>query len=320
MGMRLDVFAAEMGQMRNALLIALPLALLLIGAGGWVLAQRALRPVRKLAFTAEGITAKGLDQRIAIEDDDAEFVRLITIFNRMLDRLEQSFGQAVRFSADAAHELKTPLTILQGELEQALQDAAPGSREQQAYNELLEEVQRLKEIVRKLLLLSRADAGQLTLNLEPVNLSEAVAAVGEDTEVMAPGVTVRRDLAPDLWVNADPDLLGQALRNLASNAIKYNREGGWIEFRLHRAGQTVRLTVTNTGDGIPPADRDRVFERFYRADPAHGRQTDGVGLGLSLAREIARAHQGDLVLEDGAEGTTAFTMVLPATAQPPQDR
>lgn len=127
LGWNMSRFKDEMRSLRNAFLVALPAALVLIAAGGWWVSERALRPVRTLTVTAEGITAQGLDKRMPLKDEDAEFNRLISVFNGMMNRLEKSFRQAVRFSADAAHELKTPLTILQGELEQALQVAAPGS-------------------------------------------------------------------------------------------------------------------------------------------------------------------------------------------------
>ncbi|MBM3471855.1 MAG: HAMP domain-containing protein [Armatimonadetes bacterium] len=310
-GVSLARFGAEMARVRNGLLAALPAALLLIALGSWVISRRALRSVEQLAHVAERVTASSLDERIPAEGADTEFRRLITVFNGMLDRLERSFSQASRFSADAAHELRTPLTILQGSIEQALQEAPAGSEQQRVYNNLLEEVQGLKEIVRKLLLLSLADAGKLELHPKPVNLTEAAEGVCEDLEAVAPGLTIKRELEPDVWIEADADLMGQVLRNLATNAVKYNREGGWVEVRLARAESTAVLTVANTGDGIPPADRDRVFERFYRADRSRSRKVDGVGLGLSLAREIARAHGGDLRLEDNSDGVTVFAVTLP---------
>ena len=334
LGRNMSRFRDEMRSLRNAFLVALPIALLLIAAGEWWVSQRALRPVRTLTATAEGMTAKGLDQRIPVKDDDAEFNRLISVFNGMMDRLEKSFRQAVRFSADAAHELKTPLTILQGELEQVLQAAAPGSLQQQTYNTLLEEVQRLKTVIRKLLLLSLADSGQLKPNLESLDLTAAMEAAIEDAEILAPNLTIEQELESEVGVSADGDLIRQVIQNLVSNAIKYNRPGGTIRFLLRRAarisqfvkarqtvvsntgGGNVLLTVSNTGIGIPAEDRDKVFERFYRADKARNRKVDGAGLGLSLSREIARAHQGDLVLEDTQDGTTAFTMILPGTQSP----
>ena len=306
-----------------ALLAALPLAALLAATGGWLLSQRALRPVRRLTEMAESITAQGLDQRLAAAGEDAEFARLIQVFNAMLERLESSFQQATRFSADAAHELKTPLTILQGELEQALQEAETGSPQQRVYGELLEEVLRLKTIVLKLLLLSLADAGQLELAMRPLDLSAAVQELREDTEVLAPGLTVQSEVDPDVWVQADAGLLGQVLQNLASNAIKYNHPGGSIRYQLRRREETVHLTVSNTGAGIPPEDLRKVFQRFYRANRARDRAVDGVGLGLSLAREIVRAHGGELALTSSTTDATTFVLSLPTTLERaivPEDR
>jgi heavy metal sensor kinase len=311
LGLNLDRFNAEMDRARNAFLVALPSALGLIAAGGWLLARRALRPVATLTRTAERITARGLDQRIPPSEDDAEFVRLIGVFNQMLDRLEKSFHQAVRFSADAAHELKTPLTILQGELEQALLAASAGSPQQQTLNRLLEEVQRLKSIMRKLLLLSLADSGQLKLTLEPMDLSAALESVCEDTQILAPHLTVEPDITPGIRVNADRDLLRQVVQNLTGNAIKYNRKDGTIRFWLREDGPAVLLTIANTGKSIPSSERERIFDRFYRADPSRNRKIEGVGLGLSLAREIARAHHGDLRLDDSQDGIISFTLALP---------
>jgi signal transduction histidine kinase len=230
----------------------------------------------------------------------------------MMARLEQSFQQATRFSADASHELKTPLARLQLELEQALEHAPVGSPQQEIYSSLLDEISRLKAIVQKLLLLSLADAGQLKLKLEPVNLTQLLENVIEDCQAQAPHLIVEKTLAPDVPINADPDLLEQALQNLASNAIKYNRDNGMIRFELSSDANHVWVRVANTGRPVPPADREHVFERFYRAGTARGERVEGTGLGLSLAREILRAHGGDLTLEASDDPLTRFVVQLPA--------
>ena len=311
LGMNIEQFNADMHHLRKACLLGLPVVLLLAGLGSWFLAQRALRPVAALTRTAEGVTARGLDQRIPEMPRDQEFNRLITVFNEMMDRLEKSFQQATRFSADASHELKTPLARLQVELEQALENAPAGSQQQEVYSSMLDEISRLKAIVQKLLLLSLADAGQLKLTHQPVDLTRMLANVIEDCQAQAPELTVEQALAPDVQVQADPDLLEQALQNLASNAIKYNREGGRIVFELRKEHDRARVCVCNTGTAIPEADQGRLFERFYRADPARSGSVEGVGLGLSLSREILRAHGGELILARSDAEQTCFEATLP---------
>ena len=307
---------AELKRFRTTFVVAVPLGLLLLAAGGWFLAGQALRPVQVLTRIAGGMTVKGLNQRVQVPRADREFQALIEVLNGMLDRLETSFNQAARFSADAAHELKTPLTILQGQLNQALQSAPSGSDQQRAYADLLEEVQRLKSIVRKLLLLAQSDSGQLRLSQERVCLTDEIEALAEDAPLLAPGLTFHTDLAPDVGVRADPDLLRQVVQNLFSNAVKYNHEGGLIECRLRQNEGTVTLILANTTDPSLRIDRERIFDRFYRGDPSRNRQVDGSGLGLSLAREISRAHGGDLIVDkdETREGWIAFRLTLPDAA------
>lgn len=308
----LDEFNAELTQLRQRFLTALPFALLLVGGGAWFFAGRALRPVQALTQAAERVTARGLDQRIAAAGNDREFQRLVTVFNEMMDRLEKGFHQATRFSADASHELKTPLARLQAELEQALSSAPTGSPQQQTYTSLLEEVERLKAIAQKLLLLSLADAGRLELHREAVDLSALLANVVEDTTALAPTLAIEHVIPAGVLVRADTVLLEQALQNLAGNAIKYNREGGLVRFQLRVADGKVAVVIGNTGPGIAEGDRPRVFDRFFRGDRARGRSgPGGVGLGLSLSREILRAHGGDLALEPARADWTEFHATLP---------
>lgn len=311
LGVSLNSFLAEMRRVRLAFLTAMPAALLLVAAAGWLVSRRALRPVRQVTQTAQRITAQGLDQRIPIKTADYEFAELVAVLNQMLDRLQKSFQQATRFSADAAHELKTPLTILQGSLEQALREAPENSTQQRILEDLMGESLRLKAIVQKLLLLSRADAGQLQLQLEPIDLTELIEELADDAAIMAPQLKIDKELIPNAWVQADGDLLRQALQNLSSNAIKYNCEDGLIRLRLSREADAVKFTIANTGQPIAPEDRGKIFDRFYRGDKSRGRRVDGVGLGLALAREIIRAHHGELALDLAAGDMTAFTVALP---------
>jgi heavy metal sensor kinase len=306
----IDDFNARMSELRNLFLGALPLALLLAAGGAWLVARRALRPVTLLAETAERVTAQGLDRRIPEMTRDREFNRLITVCNEMLDRLQKSFQQATRFSADAAHELKTPLARLQLELEQALASAPAGSPAQEVYGSLLEEIHRLKAIVEKLLLLSLADAGRLPLQKQPVDLSALLANIVEDCRAQSPGLAVESDIIPGLAISADADLLEQALQNLALNALKYNRPDGWVRIAARGEGGEVRVYVENSGPPVPASDRDRIFERFFRSDPSRSGGIEGAGLGLSLAREIIRAHGGELTLLESDGERTRFLVTL----------
>lgn len=312
-GMNLSGFHEDAGRFKNSFLLSVPIALILLVAGGWLIAHRALKPVATISDTAERITARGLSQRIQEAGADSEFLRLIHVINRMLDRLEKSFNQAIRFSADAAHELQTPLTILQGALDEAVQSCAAGTEEQRRYASLLEEVQRLKTIVQKLLILARADADQILPRRETVAFSRLVVAVVEDTSILNPHLVIESAVFPGVSLQGDNDLLRLAIQELAKNAVKYNREGGLVRFVLSSSGNMAKLTIANSGPPIPAEDRDLIFERFYRVDKSRNRRVPGTGLGLSLAREIVRAHRGELRL-DPASVLTAFTLTLPIQA------
>lgn len=309
----------EMARARNVFLASLPVVLFVIAAGGWWLAGRALFPLRGITRLAEGMTARGLDQRISPSTEDPEISRLIGVLNGMMDRLETSFRQASRFSADASHELKTPLAVMQGEIEGALQTAAPGSPEQQTLASLLEQIQRLKTITRSLLLLARSDAGPLPVTREPLDLAPALRGVVEDFEVAASEHRLRLDFrAPAaLPVSADWPLLRQAVSNLLHNAIQYSEAGGTVQVALERRNGTAVIEVVNGGPGIPGAEQPRVFDRFFRGDAVRHRGVEGSGLGLSLAREIVRAHGGILELVESRPGHTRFRLTLPGTASNP---
>ena len=165
--------------------------------------------------------------------------------------------------------------------------------------------------MRKLLLLSLADAGQMSLYLVEVDMSELLIEMLEDVELLAPHLTVQTDIATGLRFLGDRDLLIQVLQNLFSNAIKYNLALGWIQIHAGQTETTLHVTIANASIDIPLSDRSRIFDRFHRGDPARTRKVEGIGLGLSLAREIVRAHRGDLTLDSTLDGQTAFTLTLP---------
>jgi len=305
------VVDAELSPIATGFLIGVPVALLLAAIGAWLISGQMVRPIRRLGASIDAMTAQGLETRLDLVDEPTEIQHLVQAYNAMLERLQRSFDQASRFSGDAAHELKTPLAILQGEIEQGLGEVVEGSAMQRRLSGLLDEVRRLSAICRKLLLLSLADAGRLPLSLEPFALDEALDELAEDIQTLAPGLKLTMQVPRGLIVQGDAQLLRQALQNLASNAIKYNLAEGWIRITATRVASGIVVTIANASAGIPEAARPRIFDRFYRADTAHGRRVDGVGLGLGLAREILRAHGGDLELGESEFGEVRFTMHLP---------
>ena len=310
----LSTLDREMASIRNTFAIAIPVLLVSIAIGAWWLAGRALAPVRELTANLRNVTVKGLDRRMPTDRTDGEFEELLQVFNQMMARLERSFAQASRFSADAAHELKTPLSILQGDLERTLQAAPAGSELQQRLSGLLDEVRHLSAIVRKLLLLSLADAGQMRVHTVEVDLAELLIELAEDIELLAPDLAVRMQIERPLIVSADRALLLQVLQNLISNATKYNLPNGWVQISATQRDLRICVTIANSSGDIPIIDRERIFDRFYRGDPARNRHVEGLGLGLSLSREIVYAHGGNLTLDPTPAGQTAFTLTLPGRA------
>jgi signal transduction histidine kinase len=313
-GLNQQEVLGEMIHLRDFLLVSIPVALVFIGLGGWIIAGRALHPLSLIADTAERVTAHGLGERIPDAAENPEAQRVIQILNRMMDRLEHSFQQASRFSSDASHELKTPIAVMQGELENALQAAAPGSPEQQLFASLLEQTERLRTITRNLLLLAQADAGRLSIVCHPIDLSKEIEGLVDDAEALATGRNLSFDvqISPGVMVEADRALLHAACFNLLTNAIKYNEPGGRVSVQL-QSGSTPVVTIGNSGPGIPAEDQEKIFHRFYRVrqNPA----TEGMGLGLSLAREIIHAHGGELVLKESAPGWTVFQASLKQSAR-----
>lgn len=303
--------------LQHTLSMLVPLALLLTALGAWALASLTMRPVNRLREAMKQVTRQALDQRLPSVGEDREFQELIAAYNTMLARLEASFQQASRFSADAAHELKTPLTILRGRIEQAMQLAGPGEA-QGELAELLDEVGRLSAITRKLLLLSQADAGKLALHLSRVEVSELLDEMVADADMLAGEQRISSDIARHLSLAGDAVLLRQLFNNLLSNALRYGLANGWVEVKAWLSGDAVEVTFANACEPIDEAARQHFFERFYRADAARNRQVDGSGLGLSLAREIARAHGGELSLLASPLDEVRFGLRLPIRALPVQ--
>lgn len=312
-GLSLREFYADVNRMGTWYAGAAVIALALAGLAALWTSKRAMKPLERVVTTAQRLTASDLAERIPLSrDDDREFAQLIAVLNEMMQRLEGSFQQAVRFTADASHELKTPLAIMLASLDDALRNTQPGSAEHERFASLFEEATRLKTITQSLLLLSQADAGRLPTHPETYDLSADLTRLIEDGEILceAAGLTLQHEIEPSVTVHADRALLRQVFQNLLSNAIKYNREAGHVSLRLAREASEAVFTIINTGAAIPAEIQPRLFERFFRGDKAHNRQTDGFGLGLNIAAEFARANHATLKLLRSEEDQTVFELRL----------
>ncbi|HVN64582.1 MAG TPA: ATP-binding protein [Candidatus Binataceae bacterium] len=297
--------------------IAIPAAVLSV-AGGWWLMRKSFSPLAELTRAAESITDRNLGGKLPRSGNGDELDRLAEVLNRMTARLNDSFQYIRGFTLHASHELKTPLTVMHGELETALREdgtLTPAQRDRLLSQ--LDEVQRLSKIVDGLTLLTKADAGQVKLAREPLRLDELVRDAHADTLILGEprGVKVELAACEELTVLGDRHRLRQLLLNLADNAVKYNQSGGSISMSLSRENGSAKFAMANTGPGIRAEDLPRVFDRFFRGDPAHSNATEGCGLGLSVAQWIASAHHGSIDINSEPARQTVVTVRLPLRPQ-----
>jgi heavy metal sensor kinase len=309
--MPLDTVESARSRFLFILLGLTPLALGGAGVGGWFLARRALAPVDTMVEAARKISAEDLSRRLDAPERPDELGRLADVLNDMLARLERSFTAVRHFSADAAHELRTPLTILKGELEVAHRSPQNEAEYRRVLTSCLEEVDRLSALVEDLLFLARSDSGNVRLPQTPVNLAEVLSEVSPALSVLAEeaGVSCTINSTTPLWVRGSSPLLFRLVFNLGENAIKYTPAGGALTIRLASSAGKAILEVTDTGPGIAPKDQGRIFDRFYRGDPAHSR--GGSGLGLALARSIVLVHQGQIAVDSAPGKGSCFRVLLP---------
>jgi signal transduction histidine kinase len=282
-------------------------------SGGWWLMRRALGPVAALTQAAERINEHNLGERLPRTGNGDELDRLTEVFNAMTERLNHSFVRMREFTLHASHELKTPLTVIHGELETALQEAALPPAQRERLESELDEIQRLTKIVDGLTLLTKAGAGQITLAREPVRLDELVREACADALSLGRprGVQVSLAECDSLTVAGDRHRLRQLLLNLTDNAVKYNHPNGSVTLALRRAADAAELTVANTGPGIAPEFLARVFDPFFRGDASHSHAEEGCGLGLSIARWIVTAHGGEIRIASEPNRLTTATIRLP---------
>jgi heavy metal sensor kinase len=293
-------------------LLAVLLTLLFAAIAGYTMASRALDPIVRMAQRAEQITPERLHDRLPVVAKD-EVGNLAQVFNQMLSRIEQSFGQLRRFTADASHELRTPLASIRTVAEVGLRKAATPEEYRDIIGSMLEEINRLTNLVETLLTLSRADSGQILMKLEVFSLGEIVAEAASLLDVLFEEKRQKFIFETDksAVVRGDRLILRQAALNILHNAVKFTPEGGCISARIVCEDSRITLSVTDNGPGIPTAHLAKVFDRFYRVDSARTGDNKGAGLGLSIAQWAAKAHDGEIGLSPTPGGGCTFWIRLP---------
>jgi len=296
--------------MRQQLGMGISAATVLAALLGWLAAHKGLAPMRRVTATARRLSAERLGERLSEHDAPAEMRELVEAFNGMLERLEAAFRRLSDFSADIAHELRTPVSNLMTETQVALSRARGADEYRETLHSNLEEFDRLARMISDMLFLAKADNGLLPRPAKQVALDHEADALVEFYDALAEEQGVRLQVAGKATVTGDPLMLRRALANLISNAIRHTASGGVIDVRIEADDHRVALRVTNPGDAIPAEQLPRLFERFHRVDPSRTRQGEGSGLGLAITRSIVEAHGGTVTVES-APGRTCFEITLP---------
>jgi heavy metal sensor kinase len=303
----------ELTEVLVVLILGLPLVVALAGVGGYVLARRALAPIDHLGSEARRITAERLHERLTVPNQRDEIGRLAGVMNEAFARLESSFDQLRRFTADSSHELRTPLAVVRGIGEAAVSRRRTPQEYEEAIGSMLEEVDRMSRLVDTLLRLSHGDAGAIRLSREPVDVGQLAGEVVSSLGILAEerNQTVVRDIREGLIVPVDRLVLREALTNVVDNAIKYSPPGSTIAVRVAPADHQLVIAVADEGPGVPAEHRERIFDRFFRMDESRTRDGGGAGLGLAIAKWAVELHGGRITVDARPEGGSDFQIRLP---------
>ncbi|MFC6159505.1 ATP-binding protein [Kribbella jiaozuonensis] len=289
------------------LVIGIPALLIVVGVAGWLMVGQALRPVERIRSRVQGIGTRDLTERVPVPPTRDEIARLAVTMNEMLDRLETGQATQRAFVADASHELRSPLATLTAALE-VIEADTTGEAWRELRAVMGTETDRMRQLVEDLLLLAKADDTGIRMRQTDVDLDDLVAAEIQRLRSSMPELKVTGDVHP-VRVVGDPARLSQVLRNLVDNAARAAHTS--VHLTTAEKDGSAIITVEDDGDGIPEADRLRVFERFVRLDTSRSRASGGSGLGLSIAREITRAHDGTITLTSSSTGGTTAIVTLP---------
>jgi heavy metal sensor kinase len=302
----------SLSHFKGNLLAAFPIVLVLGSLGGWVLARRSLSPIGYIASKARSITSTNLDERLATRGTDDEMDELIRTINEMIARLENSFRRVAEFTADASHELKTPICALRGEAEVLLSKQRPLEEYQEGLANFIERFDQLNRMINDLILLSKFDSSEVELKMASLRLDLLVQDMGNLFKILAEqkGIDLRMGRVQEVTIIGDKVRLQQLFTNLIDNAIKYTSEGS-IRITVEKDEKNAVVQVVDTGIGIPREEQEKIFKRFYRVDKSRSKEGGGVGLGLSIAEWIVGAHRGRIEVESELNQGSTFTVSLP---------
>jgi heavy metal sensor kinase len=313
-GVPIDQLVATLSLFERYLGLFAPLLLLVAASGGYWISCKALAPVDAITETARLIFGSNLSARLDKLNSGDELQRLSDTLNEMLGRLEQAFLRVTQFTADASHELRTPISLIRAEAEIALRGPEKEEEYCDALRHILLEAERTSSLVEELLSLARADSGQHKIQLSIVDLSATLAAVGKQWRPVIESRQLRfaqTTSGEEVFVMADCRSLERLVAILLDNAIKYTPPGGVVELHVERRHKHAFIIVRDNGIGIPEKEQARIFERFYRVDKARSHEVGGAGLGLAIADWIVRQHAGSIAVESVAGHGSTFTVELP---------
>ena len=312
----MDDYYAALDRIRTLLLISIPIFLVCSAFGGYWMSRHALDPVDQIIQTARNISVQNLSSRLEVPRTGDELQGLSETLNNMLERLETAFKKITQFTADASHELRTPVAVMRTRAELSLRRARSVDDYRDTVAQIHSELERTSDLIEKLMFLARTDSGAESIPFAPVNLPEIVREVCAQGSALAEGKqVVFHAKLPDqpVWVQGDEDLLRRLFLILIDNAVKYTPASGSVEVSVSQKNGTAIGEIRDTGIGIASADLPNIFERFYRADKARSRETGGTGLGLSIGRWIAEAHAGTIEVESAPEHGSTFQVRLPVS-------
>jgi heavy metal sensor kinase len=312
LGTHLYFVKQNLAHFKNNILTVLPVILVLGTLGGWILARRSLSPIGYVASKARNITSENLSERLHSRGTDDEMDDLIYTINGMIARLESSFKRMAEFTADASHELKTPICAMRGEAEVLLSKGRTAEEYQEGLAHFIEEFDHLNQMINDLILLSKFDATQVELKMAPLRLDVLIQGICNLFQVLAEqkGLALEVDADEEVMVMGDKVRLQQLFTNLIDNAIKYTFKGS-IHVTLEKNKEEILVKVQDTGIGIPREEQEKIFKRFYRVDKSRSKETGGVGLGLNIAEWIAQAHHGRIKVNSELNKGSTFTVYLP---------